>query len=965
MKKKILILVLAVIFALSVSALVACSVTVKSISLKSGTLATEYIVGDTVSYTNAKISVVFTDNSEKTVDLTESMLDKAIDTSKAGKTTYTITYENVKTTFEVTVREVASIELVANSFPANVLKGETVLLTNAKINVKFTDNTSKEIALTQDMLDKEIVTSEVGTVEYTVTYKSKTVKFSIEVRDIPVKSIEIAAGDFVTDYFVGDEIDWENSKLTINFEGDEPSRKIALTADMFTPEINLASPNTTEYTITYGEGSSAKTTTVTIKVERKIDKFAYEVESFELPLFEAYDDRSSKPNENDSDFKVQNQIYEVGNANKFIVEPSISYFNAEDERETLSEGVKTSAKIEVSETKDGTYTELTGADLEDFVTIENNTYMFAETAADRYVKLTVKLDEEIYDLADVSVNIERTVIFKVVANGYNVYNQTGLAVMTDYIRPEFWADILGYTVVDNQMVAGANPVQLPADSKPLYQYIGQVDWIILHGSITLNPDELPAGYFWSKSDENYTTAENALNGSKIPNVKEMLEGSLKDGDGNNNKFMICINNVDDNNNKGLYSTAKVNISGNYNAITVSGERSAENNRLLKVVVQKKAATEPDQQVCQWHIFKMFEGSETYGNPSTDFIMKNIALVGNGGRNEAKGPQGLSMLNAFADTMTIDNIVANGFYTNLSHDNYASSVKYQNVMALNNSKMYDTYNAMAFTWRGNIQINNSMLKDAGGPLFIIGDGDSRDQTDATLQGIPTVTVDAQSEVESYSMGNESWYTQLGEEVPKLFLDMQALNSGLQSISGKTFFHERTVGTSKGNYASVLAIMIPESGTALGSVDLPDNYLIQGVWNSTGVDTVTMADPVFRQLAVSGTIIVHSGEAYAALLPVSNEYLNAAMGTEVTQILLSPEMFGKVNNAQFAASKGFSTVAEYQASQQFAIDVNEDITALGVTWHAKSTSIVNVWFKAAPSSPKSPYLCVVFGNFVAAQ
>ena len=961
MKKKILIIVLAVILALSVSALVACSVKVKSISLKSDTFVTEYIVGDTVSYANAKISVVFTDDTEKTVDLTESMLDKAIDTSKAGKTTYTITYENVKTTFEVTVREVASIELKANSFPANVLKGETVLLTNAKLVVKFTDNTSKEIPVTQDMLDKAIATSEVGTTEYTVTFKSKTVKFSIEVRDIPVSSIEIAEGDFVTNYYVGDEIDWANSKLTVNFEGNEPSRKIALTADMFTPEINLSAPNTTEYTVTYGEGTAAKTTTVTITVERKIEKFAYEVESFELPLIDEYNDRANKPDENDSDFKVQGQVYEVGNANKFIVEPSITYFNENDERNTLSEGVKTSVKVEVSETKDGTYNELTGEELEGFVTVENNAYLFAAEAADRYVKLTVKLDSEIYDLADESVTTERSVTFKVVANGYNVYNQMGLAVMTDYIRPEFWSEILGYTVSNGQMVAGANPVQLPADSKPLYQYIGQVDWIILHGSIAIDPDQLPAGYFWSKNDADYSTALDSLNGSSIEGIENELEGSLKDGDGQGNKFMICINDIDNNNNKGLYSTSRVNISGNYNSVSLGADRSEKQNRLLKVVVQKRAATEPNQQVCQWHIFKMFESSATWNNPSTNFVMKNIALKGNGGRNESKGPQGLSMINSFSNTMTVENVVANGFYTNLSHDNYVSGVKYDNIMTLNNSKMFDTYNAMAFTWRGNVRINNSMLKDAGGPLFIMGDGNSRTAEDQK----PTITLDAQSEVESYSSGTESWYTQLGEEVPALFAQMRVLSGALQQISGKAFFHERQVGVAgKDNYASVLSVMIPESDTALGSSKLEDNHLIKGIWTSP-TDTVTMDDPVFLQLSKSNTIIIRSGKSYALVMPVSNETLNAAMGTTVTQVLLGAEMFAKVNNADFAASKGFSSVSDYQASPVFAQDVQTEMNRMATEWRTpgNTTDTLNIWFKADPSSIKSPYLCVVFGDFSA--
>ncbi|MGN1066895.1 MAG: hypothetical protein ACI4QH_03710, partial [Candidatus Fimimonas sp.] len=583
--------------------------------------------------------------------------------------------------------------------------------------------------------------------------------------------------------------------------------------------IDTSTVGTTTYTVTY----SGVSTSLTITVKEGAPQKEYTIFTFLMPKFITdYEEISKKADTSDANFKVAGQVYEVGNANAFLLQPTATGLDADFEEVVLDRGLKTLYKVEVSDSEKGEYVELTGDELANFVTVEDGfKYIFSANAANKYVKLTVSLDKDAY-IVDESVTTSRTITFKVVENGYNVYDQEGLSVMNDITLPELWAELWGCTVDENgALQAGNTPLILPADSKPLYQYVGNVNWVVLHGSITIDPDKLPAGYFWDSTRagycaENYQTALNAL--TPHEEVKgEQLNGTLIDGNGFNTGFYSVVkNDADSNYNKGLYNTARVSVSGNYNSVTVSKERS-ESGRLLKVLVSRNTGNDTDNyfQLCQWHVFKMFEplpDSGSYEVPFTQFTIKNVALQGNGGRTESVGPQGVSMLNSYAMRTDIQNVVANGFYTNLSMDNYRSDENDVLEMNVANSKLFDTYNAMVITWRGKVDVTNCMLKDSGGPLFVVMDGNGRVLAEnGNNLSVPTISVDENTTLESLAIGNESWYAQLGELVPQMFTQLKALDAGLQQISGKTFCTVKE-GT-KESYISVLSVLIPEGDTAL--------------------------------------------------------------------------------------------------------------------------------------------------------
>lgn len=800
--------------------------------------------------------------------------------------------------------------------------------------------------------------------------------------EVTLKKIELADG-FQVNYAVDEKVNLSNAKLDLVFS-DGSKEQIAVAEDMFDKAIDTSAVGSQTYTVTYQE----KTVEVTINVTKPT------IEGFNLPFYIRNGLKNSANEDvSDADFKVANRVYEVGNANALLVKCALNAYD-DDDRAINFAKVRTTYKLAKADTIDGTYTEISETDLAKYVKVEDGyKYFFTETAAGKFFELTVTLDESY--IVKENVTASRSLKFTVVDNGYNVYDQDGLSVMNDNTRPELWADIWGCTVdVNGNLQATDNALTLDADTKPLYQYVGNIDWVILHGDITINADKLPADFFWSDDStatgfgdnatikEKFTTAKAAQNAHGDLIGKEELKGTLVDGDGYGVYYSIAKNNGDSNNNKGLYNTTKVSVSGNYNAITVDKNRT-ESGRILKVLINKTTGedTKNYMQMSQWYLFKMFNPravtTDESGNTKFEWVdardditfeIKNVALTGNGGKNEAVGPQGICMVNTYAIQATINNVVANGFYTNVGMDNhYTNSEKTQKVI-ITDTKMYDTYNAMALTWRGTIDIKNSLLKDAGGPLVLIMDGDSRDTNPTAAK--PVVTIDDKTEMEAMAMGNESWYKQLGTLVTSMFGRLQTLDESLKLISGKTFVYPKTdVTTGTNSYLSVVAIMIPEAKSALKINK--DNYKITGKFVAAA-DSADMEDGTFLAIVDAleqmskllnkeiGSVVIKNGSAYAMVWEDS----------EGKQILISPDMLSKYSGV--IDSNKYWTVMNLLATGQKPSDASllEYYTYLGTmcqTWREQTSTQVTIWTQANIGSPRSPYLGIVLGGYhaVAAQ
>ncbi|MBR2479845.1 MAG: bacterial Ig-like domain-containing protein, partial [Clostridia bacterium] len=98
-KKLILILLATVLVISSLSILVSCGqeVSIDHIEIYSMP-KTEYSLGESLDITDAKIKVVYKDNTEKLVDITSSMLS-GFDSNTLGEQYIKVYYENQSTVF--------------------------------------------------------------------------------------------------------------------------------------------------------------------------------------------------------------------------------------------------------------------------------------------------------------------------------------------------------------------------------------------------------------------------------------------------------------------------------------------------------------------------------------------------------------------------------------------------------------------------------------------------------------------------------------------------------------------------------------------------------------------------------------------------------------------------------------------------------------------------------------------------
>lgn len=591
-----------------------------------------------------------------------------------------------------------------------------------------------------------------------------------------VVSIEVV--DAKTTYQVGDSIDYDNLQVKVTYDDKTTETKtVKAWSARVEVEADLSKAGSTYYKITFSGKECMINVTVSEEpvVIENVVLTSYRAPAFYSNYVTNSKDREDGQEETRADFRSTGRIYEVGNANKFVFRPTGAAYDSEKDDTVDINNVKTKAKVYVLNTTTQKYDELTGDALTDFVTIDDNTYKFSEDAADAIVKLEIAIDVDAYDIDEDQIKESDSVIvaeLKVIDGGYNVYNQLGLSAMAD-LQKQAWADIWGATATWNSATKefdltakqGATPLKLEADENPLYTYVGNISTVILHASFTLDANQFPASYFWTEQTEGYKSALDSLEG--LDEMKERLVGSLVDGLNND----MAYRNVDIdpdtdvvvgadfyiNAQKGLYSTLKVSVSGNYNSIVLPTEE-VKNGRNFYTVVDNSNVSSAANPYTYYAVFQMHQ-PHSNGVDVPSFSIRNLSMGGNCPKQQIsdtdKGtPAGMMMVNTFSIDFTLDNVVGDKFYTNIIFDSYgegATGGKFAD------SKLYDSYSNMFYAWLSDVQVTNCEFIGAGGPLFLLVDGSNftlgNNNSDANGS---TVVVDDESVLESPAEGSESWY-----------------------------------------------------------------------------------------------------------------------------------------------------------------------------------------------------------------
>lgn len=924
----------------------------RDIFIVTNELKTTYEVGDTFDYSAVKIRAVYTNGEE---NLTAADEDKGVthtdlDMTTAGDKTLTVTYKAKEASVGITVREKQKAVLKG----LQLSKGKTFYQVGDEIDYHTFELTAifsigNDVTLYGDSEEitrnpASVSTDAAGTTPVTFSYTAdgvvtKSVTVDIVVSASPLEktliSIEVqsTAADRTVEY--GGTVDYSKFIIVCHYSDGSTNTEPLNGTSAGVTHNEIVTTNAGEYELTFTYESKSATVPITVLPQKDV----ITLNRFALPTFytaaaAVADDEAGTQSQNRDIFMKGFETYKVGDDNAFEFQPDATILISTTQEVPVT--VRTTFTLEKK--GDGDSYEPV-SDVATYVTTEPllpNYYYFTEEAVGKVFKLTIKPDAESYTVKDNSDTIEAIIE---VVDGYNVYNQIGLSVF-DNLNVKHWAKIKGD--------AGT----LRWDSKPLTEYntisgddAAPVKNVVLHGDITIDPDQLPDSYFWKEGESvgssSYKTVNDILKGnSHIPDsVKNYLDGSLKDGLNKDQWYKFDDSTSGDleedaktsvNMQKGVYVSTGTGIEGNFHEITyhTSGTKHS-----LYTVYDGKTSTGSAFPLSHWSLFKY--GNETTANVTIvnggEPHVSDLRILGQSPRLAATNgePAHLMAFNSCTNTMSLENCIVSRLFVVVLGDEASSGVN------VSDSKLFDIYSNMFYLWRAKIDVKNSIMKDAGGPIFILCDGNrvdhSKDQYAFSMWTMdeegPRLVVDDASVLESKAAGNESWYVLNG--VNAMFGQIKGNGgdpakgtSGLGDAARGYLGREVLIKENGTDFVNVVAVIIPEPSLLSTSKPFKESATTAGM--------ATIGSEVFK------------------MHPVTPGF-NQMMASAALQVFYS-------SNAPYFISEGKTAI--YGATSMSGLDASKygfhDVVATTTGTAKGDWAFTAAETKAAWNSVTSPYL-----------
>lgn len=675
---------------------------------------------------------------------------------------------------------------------------------------------------------------------------------------VSLQSLKLNDATFKMVYDLNESINYSNVEVIATYSNGEKSTfKLDGTNSATYIPIDTSSIGEKQFKITF-EGKE-----LNVKVLVKTAKAL----SFSLPqsYLNYLENSKHKSVEliSENEFFVKEQPYLVGNVNKFKFEPLLITDTGEIANPKTTFKLYEKLKGEYSLVDDSNY-----------VTKQENLYKFNDASLNKYFKLEVSLDTSVYDVslltltgAEPTISIE----FKVVS-AYNAYDTLGLSVMDD-LNVKNWAQLKQTTLV--------------YDDKKLSEYTN-VNLVVLQNDIAIDANLLPQNYFWQEYMTGYNTAlASVKNADSVTNntigFLDKLKGSLRNGI-NGDTYNHCGNfdegqklNIYDENSdginenynedwscenvqKGIFNTSKCSLSGNYMTLSV---KDSQDRRFLQVIGHNYNVNNTNSMAnpySAWSIFKFYKTHFAKENSSNlsptgedvNVYVENVKMIGNMPKENKNGtPAGLMAINAFVDTLDINNVITTQFYTHFVVD--GNEDRAVCTINLNNSRMSDAFSNMFFLWRSKVNVYNSIIKNAGGPLFILCDSNRPITEPATDKNMPVINIDDKSVLSSYASGTEAWYVMNNASL--LFTNLKSnLNNALKTLTNKSFVHN----INGAEQINLIAVVIPNAEDLSSSLTPQVNIYGKVIRNNEVFDLNDKVTNIVKQI---GSVCFNSNNQYA--------------------------------------------------------------------------------------------------------
>ncbi|MGN1370811.1 MAG: bacterial Ig-like domain-containing protein [Candidatus Coprovivens sp.] len=191
-----------------------------SITINQLPYRTTYYVGD--SFSSEGLIILDHKNSgfvEKVTDGFELSLDDGLILNEVGIKTVNVTYNNVKTSFNIEVVDIKndSLIIISNPLKVNYLVGETFSLDGLRL--QYIDLYNNRIDITSGYttsIEEGNVLSDCGNIDVVVFYNNKQVSFNINVSEII--DIEVNEALLKDQYYVGDVLDSNSVVLIVTYQ---------------------------------------------------------------------------------------------------------------------------------------------------------------------------------------------------------------------------------------------------------------------------------------------------------------------------------------------------------------------------------------------------------------------------------------------------------------------------------------------------------------------------------------------------------------------------------------------------------------------------------------------------------------------------------------------------------------------------------------------------------------------------
>lgn len=212
---------------------------VVGITLTSAPIKTQYLVGEKLDMSGAKLELVY-DTGAKGSNIVMVDWCTGFDSSKTGKCTVTVTYPNTSCTdtFEVEVVSVKGIKIESLPNKVTYFVGDREETAGLSVSLQYSNGSSSllESGYTVSGFDSKTP----GEKKITVKYGDFTADYSVKVFEPALQKIEITKKPNKISYYIGEKLDLNGIKVVATYENGKTAdvtTKITVNGDVSTSGI--------------------------------------------------------------------------------------------------------------------------------------------------------------------------------------------------------------------------------------------------------------------------------------------------------------------------------------------------------------------------------------------------------------------------------------------------------------------------------------------------------------------------------------------------------------------------------------------------------------------------------------------------------------------------------------------------------------------------------------------------------